>query len=122
MEIDDDLFDLLYKRDIPFKSVKFVSKDAKLMGIQQALTLRYVDEMNNILELNGVNKRVEDQIRDILLEKLTDGLIEQINDKQIKCFNILKNNVMTIEESETIIYYRIMIKYDEILNLDNNFL
>lgn len=122
MEIDDDLFDLLYKRDIPFKFVKFVSKDAKLMGIQQALTIRYVNEMNNILELNGVNKRVEDQIRDILLEKLTDGLIEQMNEKQIKCFNILKNNVMTIEESETIIYYRITIKYDEILNLDNNFL
>lgn len=122
MEIDDDLFDLLYKRDIPFKSVKCISKDAKMLGIQQALTRRYVDEMNTILELNGVNKRVEDQIRDILLEKLTDGLIEQMNNKQIKCFNVLKNNVMTIEESEIIIYYRIMIKYDEILNLDNKFL
>lgn len=122
MEIDDDLFDLLYKRDIPFKSVKFVSKDAKLMGIQQALTIRYVDEMNSILELNGVNKRIEDQIRDLMLEKLTDAFIEQMNEKQIKCFNILKNNVMTIEKAELIVYYRITIKYDEILNLDNNFL
>lgn len=123
MEIDNDLFDILYKREIPFKFVKFVSTDCKLVGIQQALTRKYVNEVNYLLESSGVNKKIEDQIRDIMLEKLTDGLITYMNDHDVKCFNILKNNEMIIEERlDNLVYYRITLKYDEILNLDNNLL
>lgn len=120
MEIDDNLFDILYAKNIPYKSVKFVSTDSKIMGIQQALTRKYVDEVNYLLESKGVNKRIEDQIRDIMLEKLSDDLIKRINENSnIKCFNILKGNEMTSYESDNIIYYQITIKFDEILNLDN---
>lgn len=123
MDIDNELFDKMFEYDIPHKGVKCVSKDYKLYGIQQALTLHYINEMNQILELSNTNKRVEDQVKELMIEKICEKLAERMKEDNIKCFNILKGNEMISEESEDrIVYFRITIKCDEILNLNNNFL
>ena len=54
---------------------------------------------------------------------MIEELVKCMNEREnVKCFNILKNIVLHVEDKLDIVYFQIRVKADEILNLDNDFL
>lgn len=113
MTVDNLLFDELFRMNIPYKEVKFVSPDCQLFACQKAMPRKYINELSKI----GID--VEQQLTQLMIEEIVKCMNEREN---IKCFNILKNIVLHVEEKLDIVYFRIQVKVDEILNLDNDFL
>ena len=113
MTVDNLLFDELFRMHIPYKEVKFVSPDCQLFTCQKAISREYINDLSKI----GID------VEQVLTKSMIEELVKCMNEREnVKCFNILKNIVLHVEDKLDIVYFQIRVKADEILNLDNDFL